>query len=118
MPYQLTTPQPTARATVTANFTHAASLHLLSESTRPSKAAPHPLLPPEAFAELSDSAWVRQRQLLRSKKNPVGLLPFSAPTLWRMVKANKFPKPTKLSARVTAWQVGDVRAWLAAQVTA
>jgi predicted DNA-binding transcriptional regulator AlpA len=31
-----------------------------------------------------------------------------------MVKAGTFPKPTKLSERVTAWNVGAVRAWLLA----
>lgn len=118
MPNLLTTPQPTAPATVTANYTHATSHASFTESTSRSKAPPHPLLPPEAFAELSDSAWLRQKQLLRSNKNPVGLLPFSGPTLWRKVAAGSFPKPKKLSARVTAWQVGEVRAWLAAQAAA
>ncbi|MHB8949177.1 MAG: helix-turn-helix transcriptional regulator [Rhodoferax sp.] len=42
-------------------------------------------------------------------------LPFSAPTLWRKVKAGTFPKPVKLSERVTGFQVGAVRAWMAAQ---
>ena len=28
-----------------------------------------------------------------------------------------FPKPIKLSERVTAWKVGEVRAWMAAQAT-
>ncbi|MFY7863877.1 helix-turn-helix transcriptional regulator [Roseateles sp.] len=32
-----------------------------------------------------------------------------------MVKCGKFPKPLKLSSRVTAWKVGDVRAWIKAQ---
>lgn len=73
------------------------------------------------FDELPDSAWLRESQLVRSSKNStsaVAPLPFSAPTLWRMVKAGNFPKPTKLSARVTAWQVGQVRAWMAAQAIA
>lgn len=70
------------------------------------------------FDALPDNAWLRESQLVRSSKSAasaVAPLPFSAPTLWRMVKAGNFPKPTKLSARVTAWQVGQVRAWLAAQ---
>ena len=42
---------------------------------------------------------------------------FDAPfALWRKVKAGHFPKPVKLSERVTAWRVEDVRAWLAAPV--
>lgn len=73
------------------------------------------------FDALPDSAWLRESQLVRSPKSSdsaVAPLPFSAPTLWRMVKLGKFPKPTKLSARVTAWQAGQVRAWMAAQAMA
>lgn len=70
------------------------------------------------FDRLPDSAWLRVAQLVRSPKNrdsAIAPLPFSAPTLWRMVKLGKFPKPTKLSARVTAWKVSEVRAWMTAQ---
>lgn len=69
------------------------------------------------FDQMPDSAWVREAQLVRSPKRPGGTepLPFSAPTLWRLVAAGTFPKPTKWpGARVTAWNVGAVRAWLAA----
>lgn len=70
------------------------------------------------FDLLPDSAFVREAHLVASPKRP-GIptpLPFSAPTLWRMVKAGTFPKPSKLSERVTAWKVADVRAWMAARV--
>ena len=72
------------------------------------------------FDALPDSAYVRESQLVQSPERPVStaLLPFSAPTLWRMVKAGTFPKPTKLSERVTAWNVGAVRAWLLAREAA
>lgn len=73
------------------------------------------------FDALPDSAWLREAQLVRSPKSrdsAIAPLPFSAPTLWRMVKLGKFPKPTKLSARVTAWQAGQVRAWMTAQAMA
>lgn len=73
------------------------------------------------FDRLPDSAWLRESQLVRSPNKPdseVAPLPFSAPTLWRMVKLGKFPKPTKLSARVTAWQAGQVRAWMQSQASA
>ncbi len=73
-----------------------------------------------SFDALPDSAFLRESQLVQSPKRPGALapLPFSAPTLWRMVKAGTFPKPLKLSERVTAWKVGDVRAWLAEQARA
>lgn len=67
------------------------------------------------FDQLPDSAFIRESQLVQSPKRPdhPAPLPFSAPTLWRKVKAGTFPKPIKLSERVTAWNVGSVRAWLA-----
>lgn len=70
-----------------------------------------------SFDALPDSALARESQLVRSPKRPEAPvpLPFSAPTLWRKVKDGTFPKPIKLSERVTAWRVGDVRAWIAEQ---
>lgn len=72
------------------------------------------------FDRLPDSGYVRESQLVQSPKRPAtpAPLPFSAPTLWRKVKAGTFPKPTRLSERVTAWNVGAVRLWMAQQVTA
>ena len=66
------------------------------------------------FDSLPDSAFIRESQLVQSPKRPdtPAPLPFSAPTLWRKVKAGTFPKPVKLSERVT-WNVGSVRAWIA-----
>ena len=71
------------------------------------------------FDALPDSAYIRESQLVHSPKRPdtPAPLPFSAPTLWRKVKAGTFPKPIKLSERVTAWNVGTVRAWMTAQAT-
>lgn len=71
------------------------------------------------FDALPDSAFIRESQLVQSPKRPEtpAPLPFSAPTLWRKVKAGTFPAPIKLSERVTAWNVGTVRAWMTAQAT-
>ena len=70
---------------------------------------------PSVFDALPDSAFIREAQLVQSPKRPdsPAPLPFSAPTLWRKVKAGTFPSPVKLSERITAWKVGDVRAWIA-----
>lgn len=67
------------------------------------------------FDALPDCAFQRESQLVQSAMRPKSTapLPFSAPTLWRMVKAGNFPSPVKLSERVTAWRVGDIRRWLA-----
>jgi predicted DNA-binding transcriptional regulator AlpA len=69
--------------------------------------------PQSVFDALPDSAWLRESQLVRSPKNPdsaVAPLPFSAPTFWRKVKAGTFPKPVKLSERVSALMVREIRA--------
>ena len=55
---------------------------------------------------LSVAGYIRQSQLIPA------IVPFSSATLWRKVKAGTFPAPVKLSARVTAWRVEQVRAWL------
>jgi predicted DNA-binding transcriptional regulator AlpA len=69
------------------------------------------------FDLLPNSAFVREAQLIQKPKRSKypAPLPFSAPTLWRMVKAKTFPAPVRLSSRVTAWKVGDVRAWIVAR---
>ena len=94
----------------------------LSSSVHPTRTTNTPAKTVDSvFDALPNSAWLRESQLVRSNKNStsaVAPLPFSAPTLWRMVKSGKFPKPTKLSSRVTAWQVGQVRAWMVEQVAA
>lgn len=61
------------------------------------------------FDDLPDSGFVRQPQLIPSP------LPWSSATLWRKCKRGEFVAPVKLSERVTAWNVGAVRRWLAAQ---
>lgn len=90
------------------------------QATQPlTKLAPHTAQMP-SFDDLPDTAWVRQAQLVRDPKHPTRPtpLPFSPATFWRLIASQKFPKPTKLSARVTAWKVGDVRAWINEQSAA
>jgi prophage regulatory protein len=59
------------------------------------------------FDGLSDDALVRLANLIALK-----LIPFSSSTLWRKVSKGEFPAPIKVSTGVTAWRVGDIRAWL------
>ena len=54
---------------------------------------------------MESNSFIRQKQLLLR-------LPFSAPTLWRKVKAGTFPKPIKLGENITAWRVADIEVWL------
>lgn len=67
------------------------------------------------FDAMPDSGFVREAQLVQSPKRPcvAAPLPFSAATFWRMVRQGKF-RPYKLSERVTAFNVGEIRAWMAA----
>ena len=70
---------------------------------------------PTPFDQLPDDAFVRESQLVKKPGNPTPIIPTSASTVWRWVKAGTFPAPCKLSPKVTAWRVGDVRAWLQQQ---
>jgi prophage regulatory protein len=72
---------------------------------------------PADFDAMPDGAYIREAGLVASPKRPGAPvpLPFSAPTLWRKVRELTFPAPVRLSGRVTAWKVGEVRAWLTAQ---
>ena len=66
---------------------------------------------PEALAQfdnLPDAANIRLPVIKR-------LYGVSSATIWRGVKKGTIPKPSKLSERCTAWNVGLVRAALAAK---
>jgi hypothetical protein len=91
----------------------------LKKPSAPAIPAQPATIPQSTFDTMPDGAYIREAQLVPSPKRP-GVpvpLPFSAPTLWRKVREGTFPKPVKLSGRVTAWNVGTVRAWLTAQET-
>lgn len=68
-----------------------------------------------SFDNLPDSAFIREAQLVQSEKHPNAPLPFTHTTLWRKVAAGEFPRPVKLSAKVTAWRVAEVKAWMNAR---
>jgi predicted DNA-binding transcriptional regulator AlpA len=62
--------------------------------------------------DLPATGYVRQSQLIPT------IVPFSSATLWRSVKAGTFPAPVKLSDRVTAWRVEDIRFWMKSRAAA
>lgn len=43
---------------------------------------------------------------------------YSKATVWRNVKKGTMPKPVKISERCTAWNVGEIKADLAAKAVA
>ena len=98
------------------------SLHPTAPKTPIASSIPaqKPAIHQSVFDALPDSAFVREAHLVLSPKRPEhpAPLPFSAPTLWRKVAAGTFPKPIKLSERVTCWKVSEVRAWMTAQAMA
>jgi predicted DNA-binding transcriptional regulator AlpA len=55
--------------------------------------------------ELSKLRYVRERELLMT-------LPFGKTKLWELVREKKFPRPVKLTDRVTAWKEHEVMDWL------
>ena len=67
--------------------------------------------PKPGFDTRPDTGFIRQSHVLE-------VVPFSAATLWRMVRAGTVPAPVKRSARVTAWKCSDVREWMAIQSAA
>ena len=62
--------------------------------------------PIQTFGQLPETGYIRQSLLI-----PL-IVPVSSATLWRKVKAGQFPRPVKLSERVTAWRVEDIREWM------
>ncbi|AXV85627.1 helix-turn-helix transcriptional regulator [Ralstonia solanacearum] len=77
-----------------------ATQHQIAPDRRTDKSRSNPT------GSLPETGYVRQSQLI------LAVLPFSGTTLWRKVKDGSFPPPTKLSPRVTAWRVEDVREYL------
>ena len=59
-----------------------------------------------SFDKLPASGYIRQKKLIPD------VVPISNATLWRKVKSGEFPAPVKLSKRITAWRVADVKEWL------
>lgn len=91
----------------------AAALLAQAEAIKPT--APPPSRPAEPVQEatqpqvLPATGFVRQSELIPH------IVPFASTTLWRKVKSGEFPAPVKLSERVTAWRVEDVRGWMSAR---
>ena len=54
----------------------------------------------------SDDAFIRLKQLI-----DLHVIPFSASTYWRKVKQGNFPAPEKISEKITATRVKDIRNW-------
>lgn len=60
------------------------------------------------FDQLPDAAFIDQRAIQQIKS-------ISAATVWRYVNAGILPKPHKFGPRMNRWNVGELRAVLAAK---
>lgn len=61
---------------------------------------------PVALPE-DDDAYVRLPTVL-------GVFPVGETTWWNGIKAGKYPRPVRISTRVNAWRVAEIRKLLAA----
>ncbi|MBX3708726.1 MAG: AlpA family phage regulatory protein [Gammaproteobacteria bacterium] len=62
--------------------------------------------------QLPETGYLRLWQILGSKKtNPPtpALIPIGKSSWWEGIKTGRFPKPIKLSPRITVWRVEDIR---------
>jgi predicted DNA-binding transcriptional regulator AlpA len=59
------------------------------------------------FEILPDAALIRLKDLLE-----YNVIPFSATTIWRKVRAGTFPQPEKISSNIVAWRCRGIREWL------
>lgn len=57
--------------------------------------------------QMPQAGYIRQAGLLQ-------IIPIASATLWRWVQKGTFPRPVKLSPRVTAWRFDEVLDWLLA----
>jgi len=83
---------------------HSVSSKLEVQSTQAKELAPIPNAATK-FSDLPDCAYVRQPTLQT-------LFACSKATLWRWVKSGRLPPPIKLGLRISAWNVGTLRAHL------
>ena len=59
-----------------------------------------------SYQALPATGFVRLSSIL----GPIGPIPVSKSTWWAGVRSGRFPKPVKLSRRITVWRVEDIRA--------
>jgi len=65
-----------------------------------------------SIVTLPETGFLRVGQIVGdSKANPPvpALVPVGKSTWWQGVRDGRFPKPVKLSQRVTAWRAEDIR---------
>ena len=67
------------------------------------------------MTQLPETGFLRLKQIIGdlNAKPPIQpLIPVKKSTWWAGVKSGRFPKPIKLTERITVWRVEDIRAFL------
>lgn len=64
------------------------------------------------MGQLPETGFLRLSQIIgdpRADPPIVPIIPVGKSTWWAGVKSGRYPSPIKLSSRITAWKVEDVR---------
>ena len=62
---------------------------------------------------LPETGYLRLPQIIGDPKNNIpAIIPVSRSTWWQGCKTGLYPKPIKLSPRVTVWSVDSIRAFI------
>lgn len=70
----------------------------------------------EFMVKLPETGFLRLPQIIgdpKAKPPIPAIIPVKKSCWWDGIKSGRFPKPVKLSRRVTAWRVEDIRALIA-----
>jgi len=60
--------------------------------------------------QLPETGFLRLKQIVGDPKTGIPpIIPIKKTTWWAGVKSGRYPKPIKLSPRVTVWRVEDIR---------
>ena len=59
------------------------------------------------FDSLPDDGFIRAADLLL-----LGITPFSNSTRYRLIEAEKFPRPVDVAPNIKPFRIGDIRDWL------
>ncbi len=54
--------------------------------------------------------------ILIPQKKVIEMTSLSATTIWREVKADRFPKSIKIGLNRVAWRLSDIEGWIASKI--
>ncbi|ENV80986.1 MULTISPECIES: helix-turn-helix transcriptional regulator [Acinetobacter] len=57
-------------------------------------------------------------RIIKGRPEHKGLLPMGESTIWEKVRSGEFPKPIRLSERVTVWRQEDIQNWIESKAKA